>query len=97
MMIFSNMDSRSDTDYYYRTVITLVPDFSGDDSDITDGVQYKMLASAKSIRVNAYDPEHPEVLDEPESFAAASRLVSALKKYGVEYYYTESTDSGSAL
>ena len=97
MMVFSNRDSRADTDYYYHTAIALLPALSGDDSDISDGVQYKVISSARAVKVNAYDPENPEVFDEPESLAASSRLVSALKEYEVEYYHTESTDADPAL
>ena len=86
---FSNKNSRDTTDHYLLTTVTLTPDTKGDDSDITEGVQFRLFSSVDSIKVEAYDPEGTAVPDDDETIEATERLVYALDKAGLEYEYPE--------
>ena len=84
---FSNKDSRADSDYYYSTTVLLTPEVTGEDADIEKGVQFKILSSEKSIRVEAYGPDDIRVLDPEETKAATERMIAAIAKTDLEYEY----------
>lgn len=80
----SNEDSRTESDYYYSTTVELIPQVTGDDTDIEEGVAFKILAR-ESIRVEAYGPDDISVVDAGQSISATDRMREAIDKTDLEY------------